>query len=186
MQANAHRVQAFILHYLVSWNATEAARKAGYSHARAAATGCELLKNELVQKAIAAHQARDAAEADVDPADCLRELKALAFSRFNHYQVDEINGTVTTQPGVPDSAMAAVKKVIFESHTDDKGNVHRRTLVELHDKVTPLIAACKHVGLCTDDRLEKIAQRLIKEATAREFAKLGADGRKFLDAEVAA
>ena len=44
--------QLFIQHYLCSLNATEAAKRAGYSAKTAYSIGAELLKNPEIQKAI--------------------------------------------------------------------------------------------------------------------------------------
>lgn len=179
------RIQQFILSYLVCWDAAQAARDAGYSHRRAPATGSEMLRRPEVVKAIAAHQAMNAATVDVSPDEVLRELKLLAFSDVSDYEVDEISGTLRVLQGRDQNKIRAVQSVKFRTKTDPDGNVFRETEVKLWDKVTPLITAGKHVGLFTDERLRRIAEGLIKEATARELAKLGPDARKFIDAEAA-
>lgn len=50
-----HRQHIFIQEYLSSFNATEAAKRAGYSAKTAYSIGAELLKNPEIQKAIEQH-----------------------------------------------------------------------------------------------------------------------------------
>lgn len=178
------RVQMFILHYLATQNATESAIKAGYSPVSAHVRGHRLLKNPHVVKVLAARQALDAAQAGVDPAEVLAELKALAFSRIDDYEVDEINGTIKVREGKSPRTLAAVQSVKFRTKTDENGNVFRETEIKLWDKVTPLITAGKHVGLFTDQALEKLARKIIEEATKRELSRLGPTERKFIEGEV--
>lgn len=59
-----HRQRAFIEHYLICWNATEAARRAGYSERTANEQGARLLANVSVQAAIEVRVAELKATAD--------------------------------------------------------------------------------------------------------------------------
>jgi phage terminase small subunit len=49
----SNKQRAFVEHYLMCWNATEAAKRAGYSEKTAYAQGHRLLKNAEVQAALA-------------------------------------------------------------------------------------------------------------------------------------
>jgi sporulation protein YlmC with PRC-barrel domain len=57
-----NKQQAFINFYLVSWNASDAARRAGYAHA--GSQGERLLRNVEVQQAIREKMAENAMQAD--------------------------------------------------------------------------------------------------------------------------
>lgn len=59
-----NRKRAFIEHYLAHWNASEAARLAGYSEKTAGSQGARLLKDVEIQKAITERLAELTATAD--------------------------------------------------------------------------------------------------------------------------
>jgi len=60
------RQQRFVAEYLKDLNATRAAKAAGYSPKGAEVTGCKLLRNAKVAKAVAAAQQKRAARVEVD------------------------------------------------------------------------------------------------------------------------
>ena len=55
----------FAMEYVVDWNSTQAAIRAGYSQRTAYAQGSRLLKDVEVQTEIARHKERQAERADV-------------------------------------------------------------------------------------------------------------------------
>lgn len=172
-----------MVHYLVTARATESAIVAGYSRKSAPGQAQRLLKDEGVQKAIAAHQAAAAASSAVNIDQVLREAKALAFSRIDHYEVDD-DGRVKLAEGAPDDAMAAVQSIKYRVRTDEDGAVTRETELKLWDKIHPLSLVGKHVGLFNDSTLERMAKRAIEAMMAKELNRLAPDERKeFVDVD---
>ena len=86
------RQRRFVAEYQVDLNATQAALRAGYSARTAPQQGSRLLKNVEVQAAIATQQAQQLDAVDVQIADVLRDLKAIAHTDLQ---------TLSEQSGVP-------------------------------------------------------------------------------------
>lgn len=76
------RQMAFVRHYLDTLNATDAARKAGYSAKSASEHGCELLRKPKIQQAIEREVARSV---PLLRARVVEETAALAFSNLADY-----------------------------------------------------------------------------------------------------
>ena len=87
--ARQHR---FVVEYQVDLNATQAALRAGYSARTAPQQGSRLLKNVEVHAAIATQQAQQLDAVDVQIADVLRDLKAIAHTDLH---------VLSEQSGVP-------------------------------------------------------------------------------------
>ncbi|HVA16081.1 MAG TPA: terminase small subunit, partial [Candidatus Dormibacteraeota bacterium] len=75
-----HRMQIFVAEYLVTLNATEAARRAGYSSRHAGLRGYALLRRPDVQLAIRAAMDARAARTGVSADRVVEELASIAFS----------------------------------------------------------------------------------------------------------
>ena len=71
----------FAKHYLVSHNASDAARKAGYSKRTAASQGQRLLKDVDVSKAVASHAEKVGEELLVDAKRVLKNVLEIANYR---------------------------------------------------------------------------------------------------------
>lgn len=70
----------FIVNYLINgFNATKAAKKAGYSAATADSQGCRLLKDPKVRAVLDARTRKDLAKAEVTAERVLAEVAKLAF-----------------------------------------------------------------------------------------------------------
>jgi phage terminase small subunit len=96
------RQMAFVRHYLDTLNATDAARKAGYSAKSASEHGCELLRNPKIQQAIEREVAKSV---PLLRAKIIEESAALAFANMADYvefdqgghSVDEDGTTVVSE-----------------------------------------------------------------------------------------
>lgn len=160
------RQMAFVRHYLDTLNATDAARKAGYSAKSASEHGCELLRNPKIQRAIEAEVARSV---PLLRARVIEETAALAFSNLADYvefdqgghsiEVLEDGTTVVTEHPrvkVKDSKKltrretAAIKKI--SERVSQSGA--RTVDFELHAKDASL------------DRLAKLLNMLPREGSA--------------------
>lgn len=112
---------AFVQEYLVSLNATDAYRRAGYkARGRAAeASASRLLRHARVAAAIQAEKAKRAARLQLKQDAVLEEIALMTHSTIEHYQVDDY-GNLTLAPGAPANAMRAVsglkKRIIHSEH----------------------------------------------------------------------
>lgn len=139
----------FVEEYLVDLNATQAARRAGYSAKTADVQGPRLLGNVGVAAAIVSAQQARARRTGITQDRVLRELELLAFSDVTHYTVDD-KGDVTLTDGAPDGAMRAlqsVKRKITTRTVGDTQEVTREVELRLWDKPGPLKLSGQHVGL---------------------------------------
>lgn len=149
--------QAFVAHYIACWNASEAARRAGYSPESARSIGSENLTKPNIRAAIAARLAGLALSADevlarladVARAD-VREL--ITFDAAGHFSALRLH---------QDAPLHLIKKI-----TPGKFGM----AIELHDSFAALIKIGEHHGLFKqgDDILKYIdLSRLSDEQLAR-------------------
>jgi phage terminase small subunit len=120
------RQRIFIDEYLACWNASEAARRAGYSRRSAGSIGHENLKKPEIQAAIEARLAEKHISAD----EVLAMLADIAHADMREFvRVNRAGEPIgfNLRPGRP---LHLVKKV---SVTD------RGTSIELYDRLTALI-----------------------------------------------
>lgn len=75
-----HKRSKFISEYLLSGNATEAARKAGYSRKTAYSQGQRLLKNVEVMNEIKESQEKVKEEAEVKLKEIVLQIRDIAFN----------------------------------------------------------------------------------------------------------
>lgn len=87
------REKRFVVEYVRSLNASDAARKAGYSEASAAVRGYELVRKGKIKEAIAQRVTRLAQVADVDDVWVMQKLKQL----HDQTQSDSVKLGVLTQ-----------------------------------------------------------------------------------------
>lgn len=71
--------QRFVEEYCVDWNATRAAKAAGYSEHSARVQGTQLLAIPTIQEAVAERRKELLDSAEVRAVDVLRELKSIGF-----------------------------------------------------------------------------------------------------------
>jgi len=129
--------QAFVDEYLVTLNASDAARKAGYSAKTAAQMGHKLLADPEVAAAIETAKQARSERTQISQDRVLEELAAVAFSDVRDYVAWD--GTTVMLKASPDLADArAVASVA--------GDGEKATL-RMHDKIRALEILGKHVGL---------------------------------------
>lgn len=137
--ALTNRQRAFIEHYLTTWNATQAARQAGYSVRTANEQGARLLANVSVRAAIAQRLEELKLGAD----EVLVRLSEQARSVQAEYIRD--NGTVDLKRMRADGKAHLIKGTKW----DQAGHL----VVEFHDAQAALVHLGKHHKLFVD-RLE--------------------------------
>lgn len=141
---------AFVAEYLVDFNATQAAVRAGYSVKAAAAIARETLQNPQVAAALAAARAQRAKRTEITADRVLREIAILAFSDVRNYEVSA-DGKLTLREGVPDAAWRAVSSVKHKIHPGGRDieyrlweharGPHRERRFTLAYSAAPLVSA---------------------------------------------
>lgn len=134
----------FIREYLVDLNATEAARRAGYSAASAERIGYALLHaHPAVAAQIEAAKARRAEKKRITADRVMEELGRMAFSNIRDYIEWGPKG-MKLRDGklLDDDQSAAVADIV----PNGKGN-GKLTRLKLYDKLAALNALARHLGM---------------------------------------
>ena len=139
----------FVVHYLGIWNATEAAKRAGYAGSRAvlSSVGAESLRNPQIARAISEELDRLV----MGPEEVLSRLSIMARGSLDPFlATDEDTGEVfvdlTTEPAK--EHMALVKRVEQTVlATNDDGSRVIKTKLEIHDPKVALDSIAKAHGM---------------------------------------
>lgn len=128
----------------------------------------DLLRNPRVQDAVRRRKELNNRRYAPDAGRVLEELKLMAFSSIDDYEV--AGGVVRVKPGVDPRAIRAIKNVRFvrtENHRT--GDVDEKTVVELADKTKAVELSMRHHGLLQTDMppLEVVLARLPAEISAK-------------------
>lgn len=143
------REQKFVSHYLVSGNATQAARKAGYSDSSPHTSqqiGYETLLKPEVAAAVQAGLDVMAQRCEVTAENVIRELATVAFSNLSHYVVDE-EGHITLTEGAPGEAIKAVSSMRRKKIVKEDGTVTYESEFKLWDKPNALLLLGKKLRM---------------------------------------
>lgn len=134
----------FVDEYIVDFNATQAAIRAGYSERTAHSQGPRLLENVEVAKAIAQRMKNRSERTEITQDMVLSELAKLAFSNMEDFsKVDAAGVASLNLRGVTRDQMAAVTELT----TDTIGAMTVRTKLKLADKRGNLELVGKHLGM---------------------------------------
>ncbi len=125
----------FVEEYLTHWNATEAAKRAGYSERTAGVIGCE----NLTKPNIAAEIARRVSERSMTADEVLVRLAEQARSLYAEY-IDEW-GKVDIKRMKDDGKAHLIKKVTITRHS---------RVVEFYDGQAALFLLAKATGVAPD------------------------------------
>ncbi len=170
-QTLAPRQARFVAEYLISLDATAAARRAGYSAKSARQQGCNLLSHEGVAAAIAAARAKLAGKLEISAESVVAELAKIGFANMSDYMKVDGDGVPRLDFGaLSRDQTAALAEVTVEEFT--AGAVAERPLLEeqahggalkrlgsrevrrvkfrLHPKVDALRDLGKHLGIFID------------------------------------
>ena len=142
---------AFVEHYVACMNATEAARRAGYSDA---SYGRALLTHPYVRNAIAKRQKAAFEEAGVAPERVLQELANVAFANAEDFaKVAEDGGAVLDLSRLDRAQWAAIAEMTSEEYLEGRSEAARpvrRTRIKLANKLKALDALARHYGRFKD------------------------------------
>ena len=138
--------QVFVAEYLTGLNATESARKAGYSEKTAESQGSRLLRNVKVAEAIAkAMQARNE-RTEISQDRVLEELSRIAFGDLRDAVVWGPGGVALLDSALLTDEQAAAISEVGETVTKEGGSVR----IKRHDKVKALELLMRHMGMLND------------------------------------
>lgn len=135
---------AFVREYLVDLNATQAARRAGYSSANADKIGSELLGKTRVAEAIQGAQARRAERTEITADRVIEEIAAIAFAHMGQYATwGDDRVSLRDSAEVDARAVSEVKQTVSQFGSS--------VAIKLHDKLSALEKLGKHLGMWKKD-----------------------------------
>jgi len=135
-----HKQERFVDEYLLDFNATQAAIRAGYNPHSAASIGEENLKKPDIQIAIHDRQATIKQQLDVEQEDVLGELIRIGFANIDDFLSWDSHGQVSflNFDDIPYDTKAAVKSYKNRVRYDKNGNRVETIELVLHDKLLAL------------------------------------------------
>jgi phage terminase small subunit len=139
--ALSNKQRAFVEHYLICWNASEAARRAGYSRKNADVVGPRLLVNVGISAEIARRLAALQMSAD-EVLVRLTEHARGSMADFVDPATDQLNLV---------KAEAAGRLHLIKSFKHTKGQFTDTISIELYDAQNALVNLGKHLKLFGDE-----------------------------------
>lgn len=135
--------ERFVEEYLISLNASDAARKSGYSQKTAGSIAHENLKKPEIQRALAERKAELAESVAVTPELVMKELAAVGFSNLSDFlSWDQTGVCFKDSADIPPELLGAVAEV-----TEQTGKNGRTMRLKLHDKLKALGVLSDILGL---------------------------------------
>lgn len=132
--------ERFVEEYLIDFNATRAAKAAGYSEKTAYSQGFEQLKKPEIQAKIADARARMSKRTEITQDKVLNELAKVGFANIWHFlKVNDSGEYVADLSGATEEQVAAISWASF----DGPG----RVTIRMHDKLAALDKIAKHLGM---------------------------------------
>jgi phage terminase small subunit len=149
VQKNARKMtarqSAFVAAYIVSLNATQAAKDAGYSPKTASQIGERLLRNVEVAKAIEAAKKERAERTKITQDDVLKELGRIAF--FDIGKAFTPDGALKPLDEMDEDTRRALAGLEVVSLTSEGEHVGTLKKVKIADKLGALSKLAQHLGM---------------------------------------
>jgi phage terminase small subunit len=149
----------FVAEYLLDLNATQAAKRAGYSNRTANEQGARLLANVSVQAAVHQGLAKINSGLEVSTKRVTTELACIGFANMLDYvTVDDAGDMRPSFRGLTRDQAAAIQEVTVEEYRDGRGvdaKRVRRTRIKLADKKGALELLARRLSMFRDDADEK-------------------------------
>ena len=139
--------RVFLNHYIVDWNGTKAAIKAGYAQSNAASMACKMLKRPNVRDHLDYMIEQQRHQASFTIERMMAELSHVAFSSIGDL-MDE-NGEWLPPHQLPASAMKAIKKYRYNNGRHE---------YEFHDKIKAMETLGRFLGMSDGRHLEDASQ----------------------------
>jgi phage terminase small subunit len=154
VKALTPKQERFVAEYLIDLNATQAAKRAGYSERTAGSQAFDLLKKPEIAAAVQARRGKLAEKLEVTQERVVAELAKLGFANMADYMRASPDG----DPFLDFSALtrdqaAALIEVTVDDFIDGRGEdarAVRRVKFKLADKRAALVDLGKHLGMFTD------------------------------------
>lgn len=148
--------EKFCEEYLLDYNGTAAAIRAGYSTKGASVQAARLLANARISERLSTMRKERAEAAHVDAVMVIRELCKLGFSNMGDFIKPQEDGSFYTDfSKLTREQSAAIQEITVEEYMDGRGEDARpvkRTKFKLADKRGALELIARHLGMF-DDKL---------------------------------
>jgi len=156
------RMKKFVDEYLVDFNATQAAIRAGYSPDTANEQGSQLLARPDIRELVAEGQKEVMERTQTFQDNAVAELKIVGFSDLADFLTVKADGIVEQKPfneltKEQTKCIKKIKQTVRSSHSADGTILHQTAVIEieLHDKLRALELLGRHLGMFNDSlRLE--------------------------------
>lgn len=144
--------ERFAAEYLVDLNATEAAKRCGYSPKTARMQGSRLLTCADIREIVEKAQAERAAKVGITATRVLEELAVIGLADMRHYIRFHENGDISQNwDAMPPEATRAIaeitQEVTYQKGADGEMEPVRKTKFKLHPKTPALDLIAKHLGM---------------------------------------
>lgn len=153
MKLTAKQIR-FVDEYLVDFNGTQAAIRAGYSEKTAAATAARLLRNVNIQAEISRRQKDLQRRTEVTQERVVKELARVAFADATDYV--QVETRIINRGEVKVPIELAVHKETAELSADQRAAIAsikqgaNGVEIKLHDKIKALELLGRHIGMFND------------------------------------
>lgn len=142
--------QRFVEEYMIDACATRAAVRAGYSKKTARVIGAENLQKPAIAAAISEAQSLLSERCNITAEHIIGELANIAFSNVLDYiSIDDEGLPHVNLSGLTREQAAAIRNVTTEIHA---GGQSKRVKINLHNKISALIALGRHLGMFSKKR----------------------------------
>lgn len=163
----------FVQEYIIDFNATQAAIRAGYSRKTAYSQGQRLLKDVEIQAKIQAEQSKRSKRTKITQDKVLKEYAKLAF--LDPRQFYNENGDLLAVPDLPKDVAAALSGMdVITSFNKDSESVDTIKKIKFSDKKAALDSVAKHLGMFSDKAeqgLTLAATQAILSLLPKEYSK---------------
>jgi phage terminase small subunit len=187
------RMKKFIDEYLIDFNGTQAAIRAGYSPDTANEQASQLLARPDIRELVAEGQKAIAERTQTFQDNAVEELKLVGFSDLADFLTVKEGGIVEQKPfdeltKEQTKCIKKIKQTVRSSHSADGTILHQTAVIEieLHDKLKALELLGRHLGMFNDtlrlegalplqiffDVLPQVADVIVTTGQGREQKKL--------------
>jgi phage terminase small subunit len=144
--------ERFCLEYLIDLNATQAAKRAGYSEKTANEIGSQNLAKLSIQNRISELKQARVKRTEITADKVLKELAKIGFANISDYLIDGMSmKEMSSIARKKSAAIASIKKTVTTWDGGDKEIVE----FKLHDKLRALENIGKHIGFFEIDNKQK-------------------------------
>ena len=153
MKLTAKQIR-FVDEYLVDFNGTQAAIRAGYSEKTAAATAARLLRNVNIQNEISRRQKDLQKRTEVTQERVVMELARVAFADATDFV--QVETRIINRGDIEVPIELAVHKETAELSADQRAAIAsikqgaNGVEIKLHDKIKALELLGRHIGMFND------------------------------------